>query len=274
MKRLIEEAKRQAVAFEQMLDVKMTELVRPAARPLEPLEIRNAILREIESQIIPGPHGTRVFPYNDITVQVRVRSAALDAALDATLEGLEAAARQRVLQRRCEMPRDFTLRVARVPAPPDDWLPNQLHRVAFDRVVSTQSTAAAIPAKALVLSLRGDRDTSTFRLAQGRLDIGRTADVCDRNGQLVRRNAVVISEAYDPNGTVSRRHAHIKAAADADGRRVFTVYDDGSRYGTRIVRDGDTLRVHAGTLGVRLRDGDELQLGEVSAGVRFESEIS
>lgn len=274
MKRLIEEAKRQAVAFEQLLDVKMTELVRPAARPLEPLEIRNAILREIESQIIPGPHGTRAFPYNDITVQLRARSVPLDAALDATLEGLETAARQRVVQRRCEMPREFTLRVVRMTPPPDDWLANEFHRVVFDRVVSTRSAAAAIHTVALVLSLRGDGDTPSFRLTQGRLDIGRTADVCDRSGQLVRRNAVVISEAYDPNGTVSRRHAHIKVAADADGRRIFTIYDDGSRYGTRIVRDGDTVRVHAGTLGVRLRDGDELQLGEVSAAVRFESETA
>jgi hypothetical protein len=270
MKRLIEQAKRQAVAFEQMLDVKMTELVRPTVRPLEPLEIRNAILREIESQVIPGPHGTKVFPYNEVTVQVRARSAALDAALDATLDGLEAAARDRIAQRRCRTPRDFTIRVMRITEPSDDWLPNQVHRVAFDRVPSSPAPPLDAPAVALVLAMHADADATTFRLTQGRLDIGRTADVCDRNGQLVRRNAVVISDAYDPNGTVSRRHAHIRAAVDAEGRRAFTLYDDGSRYGTRIVRDGETIRVHAGTLGVRLRDGDEVQLGEVSAAVRFE----
>ena len=272
MKRLIEQAKRQAVAFEQLLDVKMNALVRPAARPLEPLEIRNAILREIEAQIIPGPHGTKVFPYNDVTVQLRARSTALDAALAATLEDLEAAARDRVAQHHCGMPRGFTLRIERMEREADSWPSDQVHRIAFDRVASAPAAPVADAGSTLVLTLRGNGDATIHRLGNGRLDIGRTADVCDRSGQLVRRNALVISDAFDPNGTVSRRHAHIKAAVDPDGRRVFTLYDDGSRYGTRIVRDGDTLRVHSGTLGVRLRDGDEMELGDVSVSVRFEPE--
>jgi hypothetical protein len=274
MKRLIEQAKRQAMALEEMLDVKMSALVRPTARPLEPLEIRNAVLREIEAQVIPGPQGNRLFPYNEVTVELRARSAALDAALEATLEGLDGAARQRIRDRQCEAPRDFTLRLTRIASPSTEWAADQLHRVIFDRVTSVQPVAVDASPVALVLTLRGGQDTTTYRLTHGRMDIGRTADVCDRNGQLIRRNAVVISEVYDPNGTISRRHAHVKAAADPEGRRVFTVYDDGSRYGTRIVRDGDTLRVHSGTLGVRLREGDELQLGEVVAVVRFEAETA
>jgi FHA domain len=272
MKRLIEQAKRQAMAWEEMLDVKMSALVRPTARPLEPLEIRNAVLREIEAQIIPGPQGNRLFPYNQVTVELRARSSGLDAALEATLEGLEAAARQRIRDRQCEAPGDLTVRMARVASPSEGWTPEQLHRVTFERVASAQPLQMNVTPVALVLTLRGAQDAATYRLTQGRIDIGRTADVCDRNGQLIRRNALVVTESYDPNGTVSRRHAHIKAAVEGDGRRMFTVYDDGSRYGTRIVRDGETLRVHAGTLGVRLRDGDQLQLGEVVAAVRFEAE--
>jgi hypothetical protein len=272
MKRLIEQAKRQAMAWEEMLDVRMTALVRPTARPLEPLEIRNAVLREIEAQIIPGPQGNRLFPFNEVTVELRARSAALDAALEATLEGLEGAARQRIRERQCEAPRELTVRMARVTSPPEGWGPDQIHRVTFDRVASVPPVQLEVSPIALVLTLRGGQDAATYRLTHGRLDIGRTADVCDRNGQLIRRNALVVSEMYDPNGTVSRRHAHIKASFDGDSRRVFTVYDDGSRYGTRLVRDGETIRVHPGTLGVRLREGDELQLGEVVASVRFEPE--
>ena len=274
MKRLIEQAKRQAVAFEQMLDLKMSALVRPTARVLEPLEIRNAILREIEAQIIPGPHGTTVFPYNDVTVHLRARSAAHDAALDATLEGIGAAARDRLTQRHCGMPREVVLRIEWVRVAPDEWPPDQMHRVAFNRVAHPPAAPVDTVGSMLVLTLRGAGDATTYRLTSGRLDIGRTADVCDRNGQLVRRNAVVVSDAFDPNGTVSRRHAHVRAHTDSEGRRVFTLYDDGSRYGTRIVRDGDTLRVHTGTLGVRLRDGDEVQLGDVSASIRLEAEIA
>jgi hypothetical protein len=272
MKRIIEQAKRQAVAFEQMLDVKMTALVRPVPRPLEPLEIRNAILREIEAQIIPGPHGTKVFPYNGVTVEVRARSAALDAALEATLDGLDAASRQRIVERHCNVPRDFALRVRLGPAP-EEWPSEQVYRVTFDRVAAMPAAPVDTRSVTLVLALRGAADATTYRLTQGRMDIGRTADVCDRDGRLVRRNTVVVTDAYDPNGTVSRTHAHIKPIVDPDGRRGFTIYDDGSRYGTRIVRDGETLKVHAGTLGVRLRDGDEVQLGDVCIAVRFDSEI-
>jgi hypothetical protein len=270
VKRLIEQAKKRAVAFEQMLDMRMTALVRPADRPLEPLEIRNAILREIETQVIPGPQGTNVFPYNDVTVELRARSTALDAALEATLDGLEAAARQRIANQQCDAPRDFAVRFTRVTSPPETWPAGQVYRVAFDRVLSSKPVAIDPVPLALVLTLRNGAETTSYRLAHGRMDIGRTADVCDRNGQLVRRNAVVVSDAYDSNGTVSRRHAHIKAAVDSEGRCQFTLYDDSSRYGTRIVRDGDTVTVHAGTRGVRLRDGDELHFGDVVAAVRFE----
>lgn len=271
MKRFIEQAKRHAVALEQLLDVRMNALVRPAARPLEPLEIRNAVLREIEAQVIPGPNGARVFPFNDILVEWRGRSVVQDAALEATLDGLENAARQCLRGRQAAMPKDVTLRVVRVVPAPVDWPPDLLYRVTLHRVAAARGRSLDENSVALVLTLRGMSDATTFRLTHGRMDIGRTADVRDRRGRLVRRNAVVIAEAYDPDGTVSRRHAHVTAAADADGRRIFVVYDDASRYGTRIVRDGETVAVHPGTLGVRLRDGDELHVGDVVAAVRLES---
>jgi pSer/pThr/pTyr-binding forkhead associated (FHA) protein len=115
---------------------------------------------------------------------------------------------------------------------------------------------------------------NVYRFSHGRLDVGRVREVRDRDGRLVRRNTVVISDAHDPNGTVSRRHAHVKAVTGPEGHRFFAVYDDGSRYGTRIVRNGETLTVHPGTLGVRLRDGDELHFGEVMAFVRLDSEAA
>jgi hypothetical protein len=274
MRRLIEQAKQRAIALEQMLDLHVNTLVRSGGRPLEPLEIRNAILGHIERQVIPGPNGTRMFPYNLVTVELLSRDAARDAALEATLEGdggLEAAARQRVVRARTDVPRDFALRVTRVPAKPDDWHGDDAYRVRFDRVVRSRQRAEETRGTALVLAIGSAMDPATIhRMAHGRMDIGRVADVRDREGRLVRRNALVISDAQDPNGTVSRRHAHVKAVVDTDGRTVFSIFDDGSRYGTRIVRNGETISVHPGSRGVRLQDGDELHVGEVVAAVRLE----
>jgi hypothetical protein len=270
VRRLIEQAKQRAVAFEQMLDGKMSALVRPMARPLEPLEIRHAVLREIEAQAIPGPQGVHVFPYNRVTITVRSASPAQQTAVDVAFDAIERVARQRLTERRIDTPRDLTVRVVHVESAPPEWIADEQYRVTFDRVTAAQPAAAETSAATLVLDVRGAHESIAYRLTQGRMDIGRTAEVRDRDGHLVRRNAVIVGDEYDPDGTVSRRHAHLKAASDADGRRVFIVFDDASRYGTRIVRDGETITVHPGSLGVRLRDGDELHLGDVVAAVRLE----
>ena len=75
----------------------------------------------------------------------------------------------------------------------------------------------------------------------------------------MRRNHVAFLDSEDPvNATVSRAHAHIEYFA-GDGFRVF---DDGSAHGTRIGREGRSIPVARGALrGVRLRHGDEIELG-------------
>ena len=99
--------------------------------------------------------------------------------------------------------------------------------------------------------------------------MGRVAEVRDRAGRLLRRNVLCLGDEYDPNLTVSRRHAHVRAFTDPGGRTVYVLRDDASRYGTRVVRDGKTIAVHPGTAGVHLRDGDELYFGSVCALVRI-----
>jgi pSer/pThr/pTyr-binding forkhead associated (FHA) protein len=144
--------------------------------------------------------------------------------------------------------------------------------VNFGRTAPPPASEENIPVTLVLTVVGASALPGSFRFTQGRLDIGRVSEVRDRDGRLVRRNAVVISDADDPNGTVSRRHAHVTAGGDRHGPRSFAVYDDTSRYGTRIVRKGQTVTVHPGTLGVRLRDGDELHFGEVMVIVRLDPE--
>jgi hypothetical protein len=70
------------------------------------------------------------------------------------------------------------------------------------------------------------------------------------------------------NQTVSRRHAHIACDASSGDHRL---YDDGSAYGSEIVRDGRTIPVPPGSRGVRVRSGDEIVLGEARVRIRIES---
>ena len=61
------------------------------------------------------------------------------------------------------------------------------------------------------------------------------------------------------NQSVSRRHAHITYDSQSGHYRL---HDDGSAHGTSIVRNGRTVTVPGGSHGVRLRNGDEIVLGE------------
>jgi predicted component of type VI protein secretion system len=90
--------------------------------------------------------------------------------------------------------------------------------------------------------------------------------VVDKGRRTMRHNDVPFLDRQDEiNLTVSRAHAHIEFSP-RDGE--FRLYDDGSAQGTRVIRDGRYLDVprQAGR-GVKLRHGDELELGR--ARLRF-----
>jgi predicted component of type VI protein secretion system len=73
------------------------------------------------------------------------------------------------------------------------------------------------------------------------------------------------------NQSVSRRHAHIAYEPTSGGYRLR---DDGSVRGTSVVRKGSTVTVPPGSLGVRLRTGDELVLGEARLRIRVDGDRS
>jgi predicted component of type VI protein secretion system len=71
------------------------------------------------------------------------------------------------------------------------------------------------------------------------------------------------------NQSVSRRHAHIAYEPASGGYRLC---DDGSVHGTSVIRNGGAVTVPPGSLGVRLRTGDELVLGEARLRIRFDGD--
>lgn len=155
----------------------------------------------------------------------------------------------------------------RKPAP--GWTPGHPFQVSFRRGEPAPVPAAdAGPAagEARVVVLKGSGTRRVFALAADRTNIGRTAEVIDRDSRVVRRNEIVFAEGRDPaNETVSRAQAHIRRTPAGE----YRLFDDRSAHGTRIFRGGRTIALPSGSpRGVKLQDGDEIYFGQ--ACVRFE----
>jgi hypothetical protein len=114
--------------------------------------------------------------------------------------------------------------------------------------------------------IKGASTRKTYVLAGERTNIGRIAEVLDKERRVARRNQVVFAEGGDPvNDTVSRAQAHIRRMPGGEWR----LFDDRSSQGTRIFREGRTIALPSGSpRGVRLHSGDEIYFGQ--ACVRFE----
>lgn len=91
--------------------------------------------------------------------------------------------------------------------------------------------------------------------------VGRAPEVLDREGRIVRRNDIVFLESDEEiNRSVGLTHARIRFDLE---KSEFFILDEGSRYGTRILRDGSVIEVPGGKPdGVRLQSGDDIYCGQ------------
>ncbi len=125
------------------------------------------------------------------------------------------------------------------------------------------------PPTLTIRTTNGRAERASYSFSGGVINVGRLAEVFDEQRKLLRRNQIVFLDAdRDVNSTVSRMHAHITFDAEAGWYRL---YDDSSRFGTRICRGTRIVEVPGGPEGgAWLRHGDEVHLGRV----RLEVEIS
>lgn len=242
----------------------------PAAR--EPLEIAHAIVDVVYRQVQPGSRGSRLFPFNRVTISVLApgrESRLRFEALFTTVPSLTDRILDRLRTAGCDVAglRIETAYVARAGRQWDD----PQFSVAFDRVdvepaAPEPPPPAPAPARLEITVLRGEAERGTYLFTLPRVDFGRGVEVRDDRQQLLRTNHVVFVEGTaGANQTVSRRHAHI--AVDEAGEH--RLHDDRSVHGTGIVRGGRTIPVPPGARGVRLRDGDEIVLGEARIQLRL-----
>lgn len=237
----------------------------------EPLEIVHLVVETVEHEIQPGGRGKRVFPFNSITLTVLAPSREERARFEAVLGG-EPTLRDRIVERlrskSCPID-DLTLDVAYVAKAPKDWRHPQF-TLAFARVArapAKEPRRDAAYARIDLTVVRGTAERKTYSFAAKRVDLGRCAEVRDTRNRLIRTNHVAFVEGSEGiNQSVSRRHAHLAYESTSGAYRLR---DDGSAHGTSVVRSGSTLAVPAGSLGIRLRTGDEIVLGEARLRIRF-----
>jgi FHA domain len=237
----------------------------------EPLEIVHLVVETVEHEIQPGGRGKRVLPFNSITLSILAPSREGRARFEAVFAG-EPSLRDRIVEhlrsKACAID-DLTLAVVYVARTPKDWRHPQFN-LAFARVErAPASDARRDPTfKRFDLTvMRGTAERKTYSFAAKRIDLGRCAEVRDTRNRLVRTNHVAFVEgAGQVNQSVSRRHGHIAYEPASGGYRLR---DDGSVHGTSVVRNGSTVAVPPGSLGVRLRTGDVIVLGEARLQIRL-----
>ena len=254
------------------IEKRIEKLAERSDVPLQPIEIRKAALDEIEDLVEPSGRSRRVFPYNQVTLEVVASQAGQRAAVEAVLgkgSDLLAAVADRLRAAGCSAPGDLDVRVKVVRRPGAEWETGRLFRVVCERRSAAQAPAASASAglqPATLSVVKGEATRKVFALKAERTNIGRLAEVLDRDKRVVRRNQVVFTEREDGiNQTVSRAHAHIVRTPGGD----YRLFDDHSSCGTRVFRGGRTIPLPAGSpRGTRLQSGDEIYVGQ--ACLRFD----
>ncbi len=226
----------------------------PLGPDATPLEIAQAVLDEVERQVQPVGRGRRVFPWAALTVQVVVPEASR-TAMSVACQDLGARMIERLAEVRCEVPRSLDVQVEYVDDPPGSWAAGQVFDIAY---VAETAPASVHPVLHITV-LEGTASEASSTFVEATVSIGRSAGPTDDHGRL-RRNRVAFLDIADAvNQTVGRAHARLRRDPATGEYRVF---DEGSRNGTSILRDGDVIPVHRrDPRGVRVRSGDEIHLG-------------
>lgn len=240
-----------------------------------PLEIGQAVLDDVERHVQPVGRGRRRFPFSTVVVRVHAAPAAR-AAMSVAFEGFGTRVRERLAELRCEAPPTLDVPLECLDDPAATWPPGQVFDVTYVadapsiREVTTAVGDAPVMLELHVVVLEGKAAEPEWRFVGTTVSIGRSTDPTDDLGR-TRRNRVAFLDIVDGvNETVGRAHASLRC--DPVTREV-RLFDEGSRNGTSVLRDGEVIAVHRrDPRGVRVRPGDEIQLGRALLRIDFAGE--
>lgn len=238
---------------------------KPWLRGREPLEIRRAILEEIEGEVVAVGPGERLFPYDRVDVYLAADDERERAVLEAAIEHgwrLEEAMTELLAELGCA---HGPVAVGyHFVAGDDPALGDRRFGLAYGRG-SERVAVAGRPALELTV-VKGTAERQSYRFEQDRVLIGRLAEVVDAHGRVQRNNHVAFLEEGDGSDSVSREHARILYRDDPASRAgAYWLIDDRSAFGTRIFRDGRAIDVSSrDRRGIRLASGDTIYLGRAA----------
>jgi hypothetical protein len=256
----------------------MRRFTRPWPTGTEPMEIRRALLDEVESRIVSAGSGKRVFPFNRLRVYILAPGPREKDELEAVVRDvwdLPAEIRERLTESGCPVPPDLAVSVE-VTAQGGPEYGERRYRIEFERVQrgggppppspppGTGTVQVPIPSEGgrPLLELTVTKGTATrkvYSFPAGRLNIGRLEEIVDEEGRVRRRNDVAFLEEGDVNQTVSREHARILYDEASGELRLRAEHGASS---TRLLRDGRSIDVSSrDSRGIKLLSGDELYFG-------------
>lgn len=252
---------------------KLRGWMRPWTTGTEPMELRRAILDDVESRVVSAGAGKRVFPYNRLEIRLLAAGPREKEELEAIVRevwNLRQEITDRLRDHGSSVPAGLEVEVT-VTEHPAPEVGERYWNVSYLR---TEGGATAGPSRrpTLVLTiLEGQAAQRVYEFdSSDRITLGRMPEVHDEDGRLKRRNDVAFQEEGDINRTVSREQARITWDAQATEYRLRA---EPGASGTRILRDGRTIDVSAhDRRGVRLLPGDEIYLGKARLKVAIRAE--
>lgn len=261
---------------------KLFEAVRRFTRPwptgTEPMEIRRALLDEVESRIVSAGGGKRVFPFNRLRLFLLAPGPRERIELEAVVRDvwdLPAEIRERLTESGCPVPSDLKVDVEVTEQGGPEY-GDRRYRIDFERIERPASIPPPMPPSGagtvqVPAPLLGDRPLleltvtkgaatrKVYSFPAGRLHVGRMEEIVDDEGRVRRRNDVAFLEEGDVNQTVSREHARILYDEASGELRLRAEHGASS---TRILREGRSIEVSSrDTRGIKLQSGDEIYFG-------------
>jgi hypothetical protein len=231
----------------------------PLGPDAKPLEIREAMLEDVEKQVTPIGGGRRVFPFARLVARI-VAPDGGRGTCEATFSDFDARVRARLAELRCEAPPELDVRVVVLRKTPAEWETGRIFTLDYRRAPETATVGAHAPRPVLqVTVLAGTATQPAYTIESPTVLVGRGVEPVDHAGRVRRNHVAFVEEADAVAETVGRAHARFTWDGAATEYRVF---DEGSSNGTHVLRAGASIRVPArDPRGVRVRSGDEIQFG-------------
>lgn len=268
----------------------MRRFTRPWPTGTEPMEIRRALLDEVESRIVSAGSGKRVFPFNRLRVALLAPGPRERVELEAVVRDvwdLQAEIGERLIENGCPVPPDLAVSVEVTEQGGAESGQQRRYRIDFERTErlgppppplppsgtgTVQVSVASFGGRPLLelTVIKGSATRKVYSFPAGRLNIGRLEEIVDEEGRVKRRNDIAFLEEGDVNQTVSREHARILFDEVSGELRLRAEHGASN---TRILRGGRSIDVSSrDARGIKLQSGDEIYFGRACVKIALRQE--